>query len=64
MPSGRSTRRDRVRRDLVRRRGRSMGIVVAVVAVLLFAGAVGFGIYRAQRGAGDVTCRPGRRRPA
>ena len=55
MPYGRSTRRDRLRRDLVGRRGRSMGIVVAVVAVLLFAGAVGFGVYRAQRGAGDVT---------
>ncbi len=55
MPYGRSTRRDRVRRDLVGRRGRSMRIVVAVVAVLLFAGAVGFGIYCAQRGAGDVT---------
>ena len=55
MPSGRSTRRERARRDLVRRRGPSTGLVVAVIALLLFAGAVGFGVYRAQRGTGDVT---------
>lgn len=55
MPSGRSTRRDRARRDLVRRRrGPSTGMIVAVIAVLLFAGAVGFGIYRAQRGSDDI----------
>jgi protein-disulfide isomerase len=55
MVSGRSAKRDRARRDLVRgRRGPSTGIVVAVVVILLFAGAVGFGIYRAQQGSDDV----------
>ena len=60
MPSGRSTRRNRAGRNLGRgRRGPSLGIVVAVVAVLLFAGAVGFGIYRAQRGSDDVVAPAG-----
>jgi protein-disulfide isomerase len=55
MVSGRSAKRDRARRDLVAdRRGPSLAIVVAVVAVLLFAGAVGFGVYRAQQGSDEV----------
>jgi protein-disulfide isomerase len=56
MPSGSATRRNRPGRSSVAaaRRGPSTGIIIAVVVLVLFAGAVGFGIYRAQRGSGDV----------
>jgi protein-disulfide isomerase len=56
MPSGSASRRNRPARGSVAaaRRGPSTGIIIAVVALVLFAGAVGFGIYRAQRGSGDV----------
>lgn len=36
------------------RRGPSTLTLVAVVVLVLFAGAVGFGVYRAQAGAGDL----------
>ena len=55
MVSGRSAKRDRARRELVTgRRGPSTALVIAVVVVLLFAGAVGFAVYRAQHGSDDV----------
>jgi protein-disulfide isomerase len=56
MPSGSASRRNRPARGSVAaaRRGPSTGIIIAVVVIVLFAGAVGFGIYRAQRGSGDV----------
>lgn len=56
MPSGSASRRNRPARGSVAaaRRGPSTGIIIAVVVLVLFAGAVGFGIYRAQRGSGDV----------
>jgi protein-disulfide isomerase len=43
-----------IRRDLLRRRGLAIGIAAAVVAVVLLAGAVGFGGDRADRGPGEV----------
>ena len=49
MPSARATRRARPA-VAARRRGPSTGAVVAVVVLVLFAGAVGFGVYRAQSG--------------
>ncbi|MHA6627388.1 thioredoxin domain-containing protein [Pseudonocardia sichuanensis] len=45
MPSRRAT--------LARRRGPATGTVVAVVVLVLFAAAVGFGVYRAQADASD-----------
>jgi protein-disulfide isomerase len=56
MPSGSASRRNRPARGSVAaaRRGPSTGVIIAVVVLVLFAGAVGFGIYRAQRGSGDV----------
>lgn len=60
MASGRSTKRDRARRDLVRgRRGPSTAAVVAIVVVLLFAGGVGYGIYRVQHGSDNVAAPAG-----
>ncbi|OZM81401.1 thioredoxin domain-containing protein [Pseudonocardia sp. MH-G8] len=46
MPSRRST--------LTRRRGPATGTVVAVLVLVLFAAAVGFGVYRAQSDADDA----------
>jgi protein-disulfide isomerase len=40
--------RRRPRPVVAQRRGPSLGMIIGVVVVLLFAGAVGFGIYRAQ----------------
>lgn len=58
MASGRATRRTRP--AAVARRGPSTGMVVAVVVLVLFAGAVGFGVYQTQRGdAGDLVVPPG-----
>jgi protein-disulfide isomerase len=42
------------RRVVPNRRGPSTATLVAVVVLVLFAGAVGFGVYRAQDGAGDA----------
>jgi protein-disulfide isomerase len=47
-------RRDRVRRDLLRRRGLAIGAGAGVIAVVLFAGVVGFGVYPADPGSGGV----------
>lgn len=41
------------------RRGPSAVLIAAVVVIVLFAGAVGFGIWYAQRPAGDVVVPPG-----
>lgn len=56
MASGRSARRGR---PVVRQRRSSTGMIIAVVVLVLFAGAVGFGVYRAQRSAEDVAVPPG-----
>jgi protein-disulfide isomerase len=41
-------------RTLTTRRGPSTNTLVAVVVLVLFAGAVGFGVYRARAGTGDL----------
>jgi len=58
MTSGRRNRRNRS--VVTARGGPSPWLIVAVVVLVLFAGAVGFGIYRAQRGdTADVAIPPG-----
>jgi protein-disulfide isomerase len=50
MTSGRGARRTRPTRDIVGgRRGPSTATIIGVLVVVLFAGAVGFGVYRAQQ---------------
>ncbi len=53
MPSGRAARRSRSRSVVAVRRGPSTLMVAAVVVLVLFAGAVGFGVYHARSSAGD-----------
>ncbi|MFZ0121102.1 MAG: thioredoxin domain-containing protein [Pseudonocardiaceae bacterium] len=57
MPSGRASRR-RTRPVVAGRRGPSTAMIVAVVVLVFFAGAVGFGIYRAQQGNGGPLAVP------
>jgi len=56
MPSGRVTRRTRT--------GPSTATIVAVAVLVLFAGAVGFGVYRAQAGSPDDLASPAEASPA
>lgn len=53
MPSGRAARRRRTN-VVTARRGPSTGMVIAVVVLVLFAGGIGYGIYRAQQSADAV----------
>lgn len=48
----------RTRSVVAVRRGPSLGMIVAVVVVLLFAGAVGYGVYQSQRHASDSVVVP------
>lgn len=47
------------RAPVAARRGPSTWTVVGIVVLVLFAGAVGFGLYRHQAGSGDVAVPPG-----
>jgi protein-disulfide isomerase len=52
MPSGRASRRSRP--AVARRRGPSTMMIVGVLVLVLFAGAVSFGVYRAQSSSADI----------
>jgi protein-disulfide isomerase len=60
MPSARTPRRSARRRSAAARRGPSPALIGAIAVLVLFAGVVGFGVYRAsQGGSDDVAAPPG-----